>query len=85
MDLEMGMDSMYAFVRLLWPASKSVALYGFDFGFSIKKEEFLMVLKHQSFPERWDKKKNIKQKLGDWACSQKKPRSEMVLFQWNQV
>lgn len=45
MDLEMGMDSMF------WPASKSAALYGFEFCFSIKKEEFLMVLKHQSFSE----------------------------------
>lgn len=45
MDLEMGMDSMF------WPASKSAALYGFEFCFPIKKEEFLMVLKHQSFSE----------------------------------
>lgn len=47
----MDMDSIYAFVRLLWPVSKLVALYGFEFGFSVKKEEFLMVLKYQSFPE----------------------------------
>lgn len=51
----MGMDNMYAFVRLPWPASKSVALHGFEFGFSIKKEEFLVVLKHQPFPESRDK------------------------------
>lgn len=39
-----------------------------------------MVLKHKSFPERLDKKKNIKQKLGDQACSQRNQGQKWSYF-----
>lgn len=72
------------FCRIDVACLNAIALYGFDLGFSIKKAEFLMVLKHQSFPEKLDKKTNIKQ-IRRPSLLPRKPRSEMVSFQQNSL